>query len=77
MDLRHAQAEREAGNLQAAVIEPSPNGNGWMVLFIDGEGARAVLTDHTGTDKLYHTLDHAGEAAREAGFEAVRIEERF
>lgn len=77
MDLQHAQAEREAGRLGEAVIEPSPNGNGWMVVFVTTDGARATLSDHTGTEKLYHTLDHASGAAREAGFSEARIEEPF
>ena len=77
MDLQHAQAELEAGRLGEAVVEPSPNGNGWMVIFVTTEGARATLSDHTGTEKLYHTLDHASEAARDVGFGEVRIEERF
>ena len=77
MDLQHAQAEKTAGNLHEAVVEPSPQGNGWMVVFVDDNGGRAVLTDHTGTEKIYHTLDHASEAAREAGFETVRVEEAF
>ena len=77
MDLQHAQAEKVAGNLHEVVVEPSPHGNGWMVVFIDDDGERHLLTDHTGTEKIYHTLDHASEAAREAGFETVRVEETF
>ena len=77
MDLQHAQAELAAGRLQEAVVEPSPSGNGWAVFFVATDGGRTSLTDHTGTDKVYHTLDHASDAAREAGFEEVRVEERF
>ncbi|GAB6041547.1 hypothetical protein [Endothiovibrio diazotrophicus] len=77
MDLLHAQAEFGAGRLQEAVIEPSPDGNGWRVCFVATDGGRVTLTDHTGTERLYHSLDHADEAAREVGFGEARIEERF
>ena len=77
MDLQHAQAEFELGRLVEAVIEPSSNDNGWRVLFVNRDGEQSPLTDQTGTEKSYHTLDNATEVTREVGFISARVEERF
>lgn len=77
MDLMHAQAAFESGQLTEAAIEPADEGNGWMVVFIDTSGGREKLTDHSGIEKVYHDLDHATEAAKKIGAIALRIEEPF
>jgi hypothetical protein len=73
MDLMHAQAAYESGQL----TEAADGGNGWMVILIDTSGGREKLTDHSGIEKVYHDLDHATEAAKKVGAIALRIEEPF
>jgi len=77
MDLMHAKAEFEAGRLNEAVAEPSAQGSGWRLLLRGADAANAVLTDHSGRERLFHSLDHATEVGREIGFPSVRVEEHF
>jgi hypothetical protein len=77
MDLMHAKAEFEAGRLTEAVVEPSDQGDGWRLLLHAKNGETPVLTDHTGRELLYHSLDHATEVGRDIGFDSVRVEEHF
>jgi hypothetical protein len=77
MDLKHAKAEFEGGRLSEAAAEPSEQGDGWRLLLHTQAGETLVLTDHSGRERLYHSLDHATEAGRDIGFESVRVEEHF
>jgi hypothetical protein len=77
MDLMHAKAEFEAGRLSDAAAEPSLEGDGWRLLLHTAGGEKLALTDHTGRERLYHSLDHAAEVGRDIGFESVRVEEHF
>jgi hypothetical protein len=77
MDINHARAEFEAGRLVEAIVEPADDGNGWMILLKPAEGDPVKVTDHHGTEKVYHTLDRATEVAKGIGFHAVRVEEGF
>ena len=77
MDLAHAKAEYEAGRLLEAAAEPSTEGDGWRILLHTYQNEVLVLTDHSGRESLYHSLDHATEVARSIGFESVRVEEHF
>jgi hypothetical protein len=77
MDLMHAKAEFEAGRLSGVAAEPSGHGEGWRLLLHTETGEILVLTDHSGRERLYHSLDHATEVGRDIGFESVRVEEHF
>ncbi len=77
MDLIHAKAEFEAGRLNEAVAEPAEQRDGWRLLFHTENGETLVLTDHSGRERLYHSLDHATEVGQDIGFESVRVEEHF
>lgn len=77
MDLLHVKAEFEAGRLKEAVAEPSDEGRGWRLLLHTQDTETVVLTDHSGRERLYHSLDQATEAGRDIGFDTVRVEERF
>lgn len=77
MDLMHAKAEFEAGRLSGAAAEPSGQGDGWRLLLHTESGETRVLTDHSGRERLYHSLDHATEVGRDIGFQSVRVEEHF
>ncbi len=77
MDLMHAKAEFEAGRLSEAVAEPSAQGDGWRLLFHTQTGETVVLTDHSGRERLYRSLDHATEVGQDIGFKSVRVEEHF
>jgi len=77
MDLMHAKAEFDAGRLSAAVVEPSQEGDGWRLLLHTESGETRVLTDHSGRECLYHSLDRATDAGRDIGFRSVRVEEHF
>lgn len=77
MKLEQAHTEFEAGRLQEAVVEPAEDGNGWMVLVRDASGELVKITDAHGVTKLYHSLDHATEIAKDIGFDTVRVEETF
>ncbi len=77
MDLMHAKAEFEAGRLREAAAEPTEQGDGWRLLLHTETGETLVLTDHSGRERMYHSLDHATEVGRDIGFDSVRIEEHF
>jgi hypothetical protein len=77
MDHDQALTARHAGELVEAIVKPSADANGWLLVFVNREGAHIPHSGHTGTEKVYHTLDHATEAARDIGFETIRVEERF
>ena len=77
MDLIRAKAELEAGRLIEVVAEPSTLGDGWRLLLHAETGEFQVLTDHSGRERLFHSLDHATEVGRDIGFMSVRVEERF
>ena len=75
----HEQALRavSSGDLTEAVVIPAPNANGWLLTFTEHGGGREVYTGHTGTEKVYHSLDQITEVARDLGFDTVRVEEAF
>jgi len=77
VDIDSAAEEYHKKNISEAIIEPSPNGNGWHVLFHKTDGDMVTLTDHGGHEKLYHTLDHATEVLQSAGIKTIRVEEHF
>ena len=77
MDIDSAAVEYHNKTISEAIIEASPNGNGWRILFHKKDGDIVALTDHGGTEKLYHTLDHASDLLQSAGFKAIRVEEHF
>lgn len=77
MDFETACAEFEAGNLKDVVIEPADEGNGWMLLVHKLSGEVSKITDHGGTEKIYHSIDHATQVAKDIGFDEVRVEEQF
>lgn len=77
MDLMHAKAEFEADRLIEAVVEPSKESDGWRLLLHTAKGETLVLTDHSGRESLYRSLDHATEVGRDIGFSTVRVEEHF
>jgi hypothetical protein len=75
----HEQALRgyQSGDLTEAVVVPAADANGWMLTFTEHGGGRATYTGHTGTEKVYHSLDQVTEVALDLGFETVRVEEEF
>mgnify|MGYP006290312331 CR=1 FL=1 len=75
MDIDQARASFARGELAEAILEPADQGNGWMVVLREHAGSRAVLTDHSGLEKVYHTLEHATDVAKSLGFATVRVEE--
>ena len=77
MDLMHIKAEFAAGRLSEAVTEPSEQGEGWRLLLHTVNGETLVLTDHSGRERVYHSLDHATEVGLDIGFDSVRVEEHF
>lgn len=77
MDIDSAAVEYHNKTISEAIIEASPNGNGWRILFQKTDGDIVALTDHGGTEKLYHTLDHASDLLQSAGIKAIRVEEHF
>lgn len=66
-----------AGDLQEAIVTPAEASDGWLLLLVTGSGEQIPYTGSIGTPKVFHTLDHATEVARELGFESIRVEERF
>lgn len=68
---------RHAGKLVEAVLTPAPSSNGWVLLLAAADGAQVPYTIHGGDPKVFHSLDHATEIARELGFESIRVEEPF
>lgn|GEM_PF-1861481 len=77
MDIDRAAVEFHNKSISEAVIEPSPNGNGWHIIFHKNEGELVPLTTPGGTEKIYHTLDTATEALQAAGIKTIRVEEQF
>jgi hypothetical protein len=77
MDQDQALRARHDGELVEAIATPAEDAGGWALMFTTRNGDRFLYTDHTGTEKIYHSLDHATEAARGIGFESVRVEEKF
>jgi hypothetical protein len=65
------------GALVEAVITPAEDANGWVLILIAKSGEHLLYTGHTGTEKVYHSLDQVTEVARELGFNSVRVEESF
>jgi len=66
-----------AGDLVEAVIKPAEDANGWVLVFATSSGEQILYTGSTGTEKVFHTLDHATDVARELGFQSIRVEESF
>lgn len=77
MDHDQAIEALSAGHLVEAVIKPAEDANGWVLLFATSDGMQVLYTGRTGTEKAFHTLDHATEIARELGFQSIRVEESF
>jgi hypothetical protein len=77
VDIDKAQAEHAAGKLHEVVIEPADEGNGWMVVVHYHGGEVVTLTDHSGVERVYHSIEHATEAAKAIGFQTVRVMEAF
>ena len=77
MDLDSAAVSYHNKTISEAIIEASPNGNGWRILFHKVDGDMIFLTDRSGTEKLYHTLDHATEILQSSGIKTIRVEEHF
>jgi hypothetical protein len=77
MDHDQALIALHAGELVEAIVKPSADANGWLLVFANRQGEQVPYSGHTGTEKVYHTLDHATEVARAIGFDAIRVEERF
>ncbi|UCE90163.1 MAG: thymidylate kinase [Pseudomonadota bacterium] len=77
MNLDEAQQAFAAGKLREVVVEPADEGNGWMIMVRDSAGALLTVTDHSGIEKIYHTLDNATDAAKTIGFKMIRVEESF
>lgn len=77
MDHEQIRRAAEAGDLSEAVVVPAQDANGWVLTFTERGGGRVLYTDHTGTEKVYHSLDQVSELARELGFDSVRVEEAF
>ena len=77
MDIDSAAEEYHNKTISEAIIEPSPSGNGWRILFHKTDGGIVTLTDRGGTEKLYHTLDYATDILQSAGIKSIRVEEHF
>lgn len=77
MELLHAMAEYEVGRLREGVAEPSEPEDGWRLLLYTKADEKAVLTDHSGREHVYYSLDHATEVGRDIGFDSVRVEVHF
>lgn len=77
MDQDQALTALHAGELVEAIAKPSADANGWLLVFVTRRGEQLPYSGHTGTEKVYHTLDHATEAARDIGFDTIRVEESF
>ena len=77
VDYEQAQLGLHAGELNEAVIAPAEDANGWVILLSGKDGRHSLYTGHSGTEKVFHSLDRATAVAREIGFESIRIEERF
>ncbi len=77
MDTDAARAAFQTGAINEAILEPSERANGWMILVRKADGTTERITDHSGLEKIYHSIDTATDAARELGFSRIRVEERF
>jgi len=77
MNIDSAAKQYHNKSILEAIIEPSQNGNGWRILFHKKDGEITPLTDHSGAEKLYHTLDGASSMVKSAGISEIRIEEPF
>ena len=77
MDVDAARAAFEAGALKEVILEPADEGNGWMIQVRKDDGNIEKITDHRGTEKIYHSIDAATDTAKEIGFSSIRVEERF
>ena len=77
MDHDQALTALHSGELVEVVVKPSDDANGWVLVFVTRSGVQVTYSGHTGTDKVYHTLDHATEAAQGIGFHTIRVEEEF
>lgn len=77
MDHDQALSALHEGDLVEAVVKPADDANGWVLVFVTRSGEQVRYSGHTGTEKVYHTLDHATETAQELGFHTIRVEEDF
>lgn len=77
MEHDQVMAVVHAGDLQEAVVTPAEGADGWVLLLMTDAGGQIPYTTAIGAAKVFHTLDRATEVARELGFEAIRVEERF
>lgn len=77
MDHDQALSALHAGDITEAIIKPAEDANGWVLVFLTRSGKQIDYTGHTGTEKVYRTLDQATELAREIGFHSIRVEEAF
>jgi hypothetical protein len=68
---------RSDGELVEAVIKPAEDANGWVLAFTTVAGEHLQYTAPTGTEKVFHSLDHATGVAQELGFVSIRVEESF
>lgn len=77
MDHDQVMQARHAGELVEAIVTPADPSDGWVLLLVTPNAERVPYSTHGGTRKVFHTLDHATEVARELGFESIRVEEAF
>jgi hypothetical protein len=77
MDHDQALSALHSGALVEAVAKPAEDANGWVLVFVTRSGEQVMYSGHTGTEKVYHTLDHVTEAAQGIGFHTIRVEEKF
>ena len=77
MDHDQAMGARHAGEIVDAVVKPAEDANGWILVFVNRSGTHLVYRGHTGTEKVYHSLDQVTDLARQIGFHDVRVEEAF
>ena len=77
MDHDQAQLALHAGELTEAAIRPAQDANGWIILLAHKSGEHSLFTGHSGSEKVYHSLDRATAVARELGFDSIRVEEEF
>jgi hypothetical protein len=76
MDHDQALSALHAGDLVETVIQPAEDANGWVLVLVSKSGEQIPYTGHTGTEKVYHSLDHATQVAQEIGFQRIRVEEQ-
>ena len=77
MDHDQAQLALHAGELTEGVIRPAQDANGWIILLTHKSGEHSLYTGHSGSEKVYHSLDRATSVVRELGFDSIRVEEEF